>query len=138
MGRYVKNTQANAGTTAIRVPQGTTAQRPEHPVHGQVRYNETTHNMEFYANNQWTEYTIGGTITLKKDTFTGNGVDTVFGPMYRAVTDPLDVLVFVGNIFQNPGVAYITNGTANIVFTAPVPAGHTIVIIHGLNSTVTI
>jgi len=40
------------GTTAITVPNGTTAQRPT-PVNGMMRYNTTLSIFEVYANNSW-------------------------------------------------------------------------------------
>lgn len=37
----------------IKVPSGTTAQRPATPSNGTLRYNTTTNAAEFYSNNRW-------------------------------------------------------------------------------------
>lgn len=45
-------------TTALKLPVGTTAQRPGTPVQGQLRYNTTTSNTEIYTGTTWEE--VGG------------------------------------------------------------------------------
>ena len=45
-------------TSAVKIPTGTTAQRPGTPVLGQIRYNTTTNNTEIYNGSQWEE--VGG------------------------------------------------------------------------------
>jgi len=47
------------------------------------------------------------------------------------------VIVYVGNVYQNPTVAYTFNGTTTITFTSPPPLGQTVVILHNLASTIT-
>lgn len=43
-----------AGTTgALRVPPGTTAQRPGSPTAGMLRFNTTTSKMEYYNGTAW-------------------------------------------------------------------------------------
>ena len=44
--------------TAIKIPSGTTAQRPSTPIQGQLRYNTTTSNTEIYTGTTWEE--VGG------------------------------------------------------------------------------
>jgi hypothetical protein len=77
--------------------------------------------------------TAGVSRTVEKDTFYGDGVKRVFGFMKYSYDsgDELLILVFVGNVFQNPGVAYYVDGQS-IEFTSPPPDGHPIVILHGL------
>jgi hypothetical protein len=70
---------------------------------------------------------------LVKDSFTGNAIAVDF-TMSRIVANVYDVVVFIGNIYQNPTVAYTVNGTT-ITFTSPPPLKNTIVVLHGLNST---
>lgn len=49
-----QNQNANfVSTGAVKIPAGTTAQRPASPVNGMVRYNTTTLRVEGYANNTW-------------------------------------------------------------------------------------
>ena len=48
MGRFLKNTQLDASSYAIRLPVGTSSLGPDSPVDGQIRYNKTTSKIEFY------------------------------------------------------------------------------------------
>mgnify|MGYP003644570539 CR=1 FL=1 len=51
------------GTSGVKVPSGTTGQRPA-GLNGQVRYNTTTNEFEFYENNVWVSYGEGdGSVT---------------------------------------------------------------------------
>ena len=51
------------GTASVKVPSGTTGQRPTGS-NGQVRYNTTTNEFEFYENNVWVSYGSGdGSVT---------------------------------------------------------------------------
>jgi len=45
------------GTGAISLPRGTTAQRPDPAVNGDIRYNTTTAKVEAYANDSWQNLT---------------------------------------------------------------------------------
>jgi hypothetical protein len=56
-------------TTALSLPDGTTAQRPGSPVDGMIRYNTTLNTFEGYKNANWGA--IGGGAT-------GGGSDDVF------------------------------------------------------------
>jgi hypothetical protein len=52
-----------AGTSAMNVPSGTTAQRPSSPANGAIRYNTSTNALEAYINGVWitvkdTAYTV--------------------------------------------------------------------------------
>jgi hypothetical protein len=47
-----------ATTAALKLPVGTTGQRPGTPVQGQIRYNTTTSNTEIYNGTTWEE--VGG------------------------------------------------------------------------------
>jgi hypothetical protein len=49
-------------------------------------------------------------------------------------SDENNILVFVGNVFQNPDVAYTLSG-ATLTFAGPPPNTHTIVVLHGFDST---
>jgi hypothetical protein len=51
------------GTAGVKVPSGTTGQRST-GLNGQVRYNTTTNEFEFYENNVWVSYGSGdGSVT---------------------------------------------------------------------------
>jgi hypothetical protein len=44
-------------TGAVKIPAGTTAQRPALPTNGMLRYNTTLNRLEGYANNAWGVFT---------------------------------------------------------------------------------
>jgi hypothetical protein len=48
-----------SGTGAVKVPSGTTAQRPSSPVNGMVRYNTDNSNMEGYIDGDWQSFNTG-------------------------------------------------------------------------------
>jgi hypothetical protein len=51
------NQNANfVSTGAVKLPSGTSAQRPASPVNGMMRYNTTTLSVEGYANNTWVAF----------------------------------------------------------------------------------
>ena len=74
-----------AGTEVLKVPVGTTLERPGSPVDGDTRVNSTTNYLEIYYDGQWTGVryigavqAFGGTIgyfgAYKVHTFTTSGV----------------------------------------------------------------
>lgn len=137
MGRMLKNTQLRSGSYAARVPNSTSAIGPDAPVNGQVRYNTTLNRMQYYSIDKWINFSGEGKVKIEKDTFTGNGSTREFGPLLYSyqIGEELSVLVFIGNVFQNPGVAYVMNGNS-ITFAAPPNDQQPIVILHGYGSTV--
>lgn len=135
MGRYLKNKELTSASYSIRLPVGTSILGPNAPVDGLIRYNKRIDEVEVFSNGFWRLLlsTAGATRTVEKDTFYGTGGKRFFGPMKYSYDagDELLILVFVGNVFQNPGVAYYVDGVF-IEFTSPPPNEHAIVIIHGL------
>lgn len=134
MGRYAKNRELRSASYSIRMPVGYTSIGPNDPVEGLMRFNNTRKRIEAYYKGKWRPLAAGsGDIEYPhKDTFYGNGTQTNFGPMrysYPAGNE-IYILVFIGNVFQNPGVAYNIDGY-EITFTSPPPDGHPIVILHG-------
>ena len=69
-----------------------------------------------------------GFVTTVKDTFAGDGSATNF-TLSRAVTSELDLEVFVGNVRQNPLVAYTVSGTT-LAFTGTPANGEVIYAVH--------
>jgi hypothetical protein len=139
MGRLVKNPKtAITGAESTTVPSGSTAARPTAPVGGAIRFNTTNNKLEVYNSSVWRTVGSEGTVTITTDTFTGDGSTTVFGAMSFAKANGTEktVQVFVGNVHQNPGVAYTFDGGTGITFTSPPPAAHTIIVLHGFDSTV--
>ena len=85
-----------SGTGGIKVPVGTTAQRPTNAA-GQFRYNSTEGKFEGYTT-EWGEIG-GGAIDLLVNTFTGNGSTTA----YTLSSSPLiaNTLVYIDGVYQN-------------------------------------
>lgn len=134
MGRYLKNRELKSASHSIRVPIGSNLLAPNSPVVGQIRFNTTKDRLELYAQNRWRPFALISDIEYpNKDTFYGTGFQTVFGPMrYRYPRgNEIFVQVFVFNVHQNPGVAYIIDDY-NIIFSTPPPDNHPIVVFHGL------
>ena len=139
MGRLVKNPKtASPGAESITLPTGPTASRPATPSPGTIRFNTTNNKLEVYNSSTWRTVGSEGVVTITKDTFTGDGSTTIFGALSfsKASGTEKTVQVFVGNVHQNPGIAYTFDGGTDITFTSPPPDSHTIVILYGFDSTV--
>jgi len=132
MARLLKNASLQTGSTAIRLPLGATSDRPSVPVNGQIRFNTDTQRFEIYYN-AWQSIAILGNVTIQKDLFTGDGVTTSYTLSYIP-PDQNSILVFVGNVAQNPGDAFTLSG-AVITFANPPPATYSVVVFHKFNST---
>jgi hypothetical protein len=133
LGRLLKNDTIETASSAITVPTGTAGERPTTPENGQIRYNTSDNVMEMYVNSAWVTIAKVGLVSIVKDTFTGDG-STVAYTASQSIANENDVIVHVGNVHQNPGVAYTVSGTT-ITFTSPPPDTHTIIVQHGYNST---
>jgi len=132
-GKFIKATELSiSAQSAIKLPTGTSAQRPANPVNGQIRYNTSDAVMEMYIGGAWVTIAKVGLVSIVKDTFTGDG-STLAYTASQSIANEQDVIVHVGNVHQNPGVAYIVSGTT-ITFTSPPPDTHTIIVQHGYNS----
>jgi hypothetical protein len=74
------------GTGAMKIPVGTTAERPATPVAGDIRYNSTNEQAEVYSGTEWKAVggspfdASGGTVTIidgyKIHTYTSSGLFT--------------------------------------------------------------
>ena len=129
MARLAKNTAITTGSTAIRVPFGSSAQRPEAPIFGQFRYNTDSGLLEFFNGTIFQSISPSGSLTYTVDSFTGDGSTTNFN-MSIAESNTQQIIVFVGSIYQDPDSAYTVNGTVTISFTSPPPDGEPISVIH--------
>lgn len=137
MARFIKAGQFTSlndkQSGGLKLPDGTTGQRSPAPLTGEVRYNTTTSNFEFYNGSIYQNVAVKGTVTITKDSFTGDG-STMSYILSITPADENNILVFVGNVFQNPDVAYTLTG-ATLTFASPPPNTHTIVVLHGFDST---
>lgn len=132
MGRLAKNTEIKTGSTGIRIPTGSTAERPTTPVNGQLRLNTDTGRFEFYQSG-WKEVTSRGPLSITKDQFTGDG-STIAYTLSTTPNDEKGVHVFVGNVHQNPGTAYTISSTT-LTFTSAPNLGQTVEVYQGFDST---
>ena len=138
MGRSVKNFAINDQALTLGIPTTSTALRPAGQ-NGQMIYNTTTGTLQVYDNgwaNISTSLSAGATIT--KNTFSGDGSTSAF-TMTISVTNPQDILVFIGGVYQIPTTSYSVSGTT-LTFGSPPPSAngfdndHVITVLHGFNS----
>lgn len=137
MGRLLKNRALDNGAYAVRMPFGSSTgmANPNSPVDGMMRWNAALNRPEYYYNSAWQGISHIGTVTIVKDSFTGDGATTGYTMTVSHTTGKeAEVIIFVGSVYQNPGVAYTVNGTA-LSFTSAPPNGQAIVILHNFNST---
>jgi hypothetical protein len=132
MGTFLKNRELQSGSTGIRIPTGSAANRPDNPVFGMIRFNTDTGFCEFYNGTLWQNMGVGGVISYTVDNFTGNGVQTVF-TMSVAESNEEQIIVFVGSIYQDSATAYTVNGGFDITFTSAPPNTSPISVIHSSN-----
>ena len=155
MGRFVKNPEIGDNASAVKIPNVTTAQRPS-GVNGQIIFNTTTSTYQAYNGSNWyniSEASRQKTITI--DRFQGDGTTVTFGngagssiddsstaTFSVGVSDPTDIMVFVGGVYQVPTTNYTISGsgtTATITFGSAPPGndgttgGHIVTIVHGLD-----
>ena len=86
------------GTGSIRVPDGTTGQRPGSPAAGMFRYNTTTSKFEGYTDD-WGDIGGGGANTFTRNAYTGDGSTTAF-TLSQTVNSENDLIVFIEGVFK--------------------------------------
>jgi hypothetical protein len=138
----------------LRLPQGTTAQRPivtnqvRYPgsstqfADGTIRYNTTTNSLEALIAGEWEIVRAPGANTIRKQTLQGDGIEVRIGPLAEVPAMPLvgsnfdyNIMVFVENVFQisknNYDIDFDTPGLAYLVFTEAPPSDKEITIYYG-------
>ena len=145
MGRFAKNTLFDSGNYALGLPATSSSFRPN--VAGftsqtALRYSTTSDKLEYYSHTGNVYQTVAnvgsGSARVTKDSFTGNSLNTEYGPMsfsYDAGYEA-NVLVHVGSVYQIPGTNYTFYGNTVIHFTSAPSNSSAITLIHGLNSTI--
>jgi hypothetical protein len=132
-------------TGGLRLPSGTTAQRPSAGVgrwpgdpteyaDGTIRYNLTTNSLECLIAGVWEVVRAPGATTITKQTLgPGNSVDTDFyftGGLTAVSADNL--IVLVENLMQISGTNFTLLGSYNgLRFTSPVPLGKYVTVYFG-------
>lgn len=129
MGYFVKNRQLQSGSSGVVLPTGNSANRPDFPAFGMIRYNTDSGLVEFFNGSIWSTLSTGGSITYTVDDFVGDGSTTVF-TMSVAESTATQLIVFVGSIYQDPASAYTVNGGYDITFTSAPPNTVPINVIH--------
>lgn len=129
MGYFVKNRTIPSGSSGVRLPTGTSANRPANPAFGLMRFNTETGFIEYFNGIEFISVSTGGNVNYIVDSFTGDGSTTVF-TMSEQETTASQLIVFVGSIYQDSITAYTVNGGFDITFTSPPPNGEPISVIH--------
>jgi hypothetical protein len=129
MGNFLKNRKLLSGSTGVVLPTGSTAQRPDDPVYGLIRYNTDSGLIEYFNGTIFISLSTGGGITYTVDSFTGDGSTTVF-TMTEQESNAQYITVFVGSIYQQPTTTYTVDGSYDITFTSAPPSGVPINVVH--------
>jgi hypothetical protein len=127
------NSLKDARTGSLGLPAGTTTERDPTPQPGEIRWNTTNGRLEFYDGSAYREVAARGNVTITKDSFTGDG-STASYVLSITPTSPNNILVFVGNVYQESTVNYTLSG-ATLTFTSAPPIATNIVVLHGFDST---
>ena len=136
-----QNGQVILGTNyAVKVPTGTSSERPQFPENGQIRYNTDLNEFEFYVNNAWEEArTMRPNVVSTQNLGTGDASEVAFGPLSPVPASAANVLVLVENVVQIADVNYtlVQNPSGRngwfIQFDSAVPLGKDVTVIHGFD-----
>ena len=126
----------SGSTDAIRLPNGTTAQRPSAAL-GILRFNTTTGKYEGCSDGStFVELaTAGSAPTFTKESTTGDGSTTTFSGFFSSAPESANnVFVYIDNVYQEPTENYSVSGT-NITFTSAPHSGARIFAITGADNT---
>jgi len=131
MGYFVKNRQLQSGSSGVVVPTGPASLRPDNAPFGTIRYNTDIGYVEFFNGSIWQNMGVGGIVSYDVITETGDGSTVAFTLDFE-YSDPTQLIVFVGSIYQEPTIAY-TVSSFTLTFTSPPAAGIPINIIQTQN-----
>ena len=126
----------SGSTDAIRLPNGTTAQRPTGAT-GILRFNTTTGKYEGCSDGStFVELaTAGSAPTFTKESTTGDGSTTTFTGFFSSAPESANnVFVYIDNVYQEPTENYTVSGT-NITFTSAPHSAARIFAITGADNT---
>jgi len=125
----------SGSTDALRLPVGSTAQRPTGAT-GIIRFNTTTGKYEGCADGStFIEFaTAGAAPTFTKESTTGDGSTTTFASFFSTAPESANnVFVYIDNVYQEPTENYSVSGT-NITFTSAPHSGARIFAITGADN----
>ena len=126
-----------SGTSSVKVPAGTTAQRDGTPANGMFRYNSTNEQFEGYQNSEWGAIGGGGgSNTFTTDTFTGNGSTAAYA-LSQVINSENNLMVFIAGVFQQQSAYSIAtaSGTTTLTFSTA-PANTREIVIYSIASAV--
>ena len=126
----------SGSTDAVRLPNGTTGQRPTGAT-GIIRFNTTTGKYEGCSDGStYIEFaTAGSTPTFTKESTTGDGSTTTFSGFFSSAPESANnVFVYIDNVYQEPTENYTVSGT-NITFTSAPHSAARIFAITGADGT---
>ena len=126
-----------SGTGAIRMPDGTTGQRPGSPAAGMFRYNTTDGKFEGYTDS-WGEIGGGGSNGFLTDIFDGTTTPATDGSrveftMSQAVSDEKFVMVFIDGVYQAHNAYSVSGATLTM---ADAPVASRVLTVHTISATV--
>ena len=99
------------GTGALRIPQGTTAQRPSAAT-GQMRWNTSDGALEVYNGSAWTAVGTGSSNKIL-DTFTGDGSTTAYTLSVTPANEDA-LIVFIDGVYQEKGDYALSNAVLTL------------------------
>ena len=126
-----------SGTSSVKVPAGTTAQRDGTPANGMFRYNSTNEQFEGYQNSEWGAIGGGGgSNTFTTDAFTGNGSTAAYA-LSQVINSENNLMVFIAGVFQQQSAYSIAtaSGTTTLTFSTA-PANTREIVIYSIASAV--
>jgi hypothetical protein len=98
-------------TTALKIPAGTTAQRPSAAT-GQLRWNTSDGALEVYNGSAWTAVGTGSSNKIL-DTFTGNGSTTAYTLSVTPANEDA-LIVFIDGVYQEKGDYALSNAVLTL------------------------
>lgn len=103
-------------TNHLQLPKGSTSERPASVTwsEGMIRYNSTTHEVEVYqgASATWRAMRFKESTEILKDSYVGDGVKAVFGPIQPQ--PPASELVQSGVTWTGDNLIVIVGGVYQI------------------------
>jgi len=114
----VDGTIVTTSAVSMELPSGVTTQRPSAVVDGQVRYNQTLSEAEGHINGVWERFrTVRPAPITVQNLGSGNYLNTFFGPLNpdwepSYAKGDANVMVYVDNVYQIPGLNYTLSLTA--------------------------
>jgi hypothetical protein len=115
------NSVTITGNTALKLPVGTTAQRPT-PTTGQFRYNSTLGEFEGYTT-EWGSIGGGGSTDISLNQFTGDGSDTTFTLSGLAAEN--NTFVYIDGVYQSKSNYSVSTADPAVVTFSTAPPNTT-------------